>query len=210
MKTLDWHINALGLSNDVLDSLLSTACISNQYLGSFPVSQLKNIPTFSLKHLYITLIINVGHHFVSLCIGRKFVLYIDSFGRPIQDRRVTQFIEKRAPDLPIYYNSTRIQSKSSSYCGLYAVLYVLYFDCCNNFKGGRKNSRAVIGQQQNSRKPISVSGHPPRSIHINHNHPPMTMFFYKNNSTQLLGNDALCISYIKRLADMFINKNKCD
>jgi len=206
MKSLDWHINALGLSNNVLDEILTIAGISDQYLGTFPVSELNNIPPFTLERLYITLIINVGKHFVSLCIGRKFVMYIDSFGHPVKDSRVKQFIKARAPNLPLYYSSTQIQSKSSTYCGLYAVLYTLYFDRCNNFKGKRKSTSNVIGRQQYVWKPIAISALPTKS-HLNHHHPPMTLFFYKNNPTLIIGNDALCISYIKRLANMFININ---
>jgi len=188
MKSLDWHINALGLSNNVLDEILTIAGISDQYLGTFPVSELNNIPPFTLERLYITLI------------------YIDSFGHPVKDSRVKQFIKARAPNLPLYYSSTQIQSKSSTYCGLYAVLYTLYFDRCNNFKGKRKSTSNVIGRQQYVWKPIAISALPTKS-HLNHHHPPMTLFFYKNNPTLIIGNDALCISYIKRLANMFININ---
>ena len=128
-KTLAWHLNKNGMSDSVINDLLAMAKISNQYLGTFMFNNLPYFSSSELKQQSTShfLIINVGHHFVTLCITPYYALYIDSIGLPIVHQEINNFIDQYSPR-PIYFNTKQIQSFESSHCGLYAALFTLYFD----------------------------------------------------------------------------------
>ena len=192
-RNLAWHINSLGLSDVVMNDLLKMANISQDFMGIFPFDQLnriKEIPA-PVKCCYTTIIINVGGHFVMICFGQFFTLYVDSFGKPIERDQVYNFIRRVRPFTPFFYNSTQVQSLQSTHCGLYAVLFSLFFDRC-------QRRASLIGRQQN----IRSSRYQPYSIPAPFVTPPKTPFtmYFSKEPNQLLLNDELCISYIQKLA----------
>ena len=115
------HVNAFyGISNDAVDELCRLLSPTH-YGGTFAAEDLpKKIKTPS------NFIINIGGHFVTLVVQPKYCLYIDPFGLPC----LNQYLQKciRLLDRALYYNQRQLQSPKSLYCGLYCILFTLYFD----------------------------------------------------------------------------------
>lgn len=125
---MEWHLSRRGASNLLLSDLLHFVGISDRFLGVVPADDLDKL-TLPLTTGHIV-IVNVGLHFVTLCLDRDFVLYVDPFGQPIANPSVYHFIKRYYYDaaVPIYFNQKRIQHASSSHCALYAALFALHFD----------------------------------------------------------------------------------
>lgn len=73
--------------------------------------------------------INQSHqvgHFISIIGRANSVLYIDTLGMECIFPPIARFLEKC--QRPIFYNEKQIQSMSSNYCGLFCILFVLFFD----------------------------------------------------------------------------------
>jgi len=68
----------------------------------------------------------LGTHFVTVIGFSNLILYIDTFGSPCRIKEISKFLDLQ--DRPVSYNSTKIQSDSSYFCGFYCIMYVLYFD----------------------------------------------------------------------------------
>lgn len=122
MKTLDWHINQNGLSNHVLSDLLKHLSVNNQYYkGVFPFD---NIPVNLCSESNFIIIVNIGLHFVTVYAQPNFVLYIDSLGNSSPpNMRDFLYQCKR----PVFFNERQIQSFSSTHCGFFSVLFVIFF-----------------------------------------------------------------------------------
>jgi hypothetical protein len=68
----------------------------------------------------------IGTHFVTIIAFSHYVLYIDSLGLPCFVRDIAEFLNVLRR--PVFYNLMQIQHLDSSFCGFYALLYVLYFE----------------------------------------------------------------------------------
>ncbi len=77
---------------------------------------------------------SVGHFVTIVGRGRK-ILYVDPYGFPPTDRRLDAFFQDCLR--PVTYSSTQAQALESTFCGVYAMLFTLYFD---NLKWGDKAS----------------------------------------------------------------------
>lgn len=136
-----------GMSNILLHSLAITAThsdifrpISTQslpYVGTFSADA---VPTAKLaKKKSFSVVINLQRrkdiqtqtesgHFAAIAAFSTFTLFIDPFGLPCLQEDVRAFLKKRG--LPCFYNEKQIQPYDSVFCGLFCLLFVLYFHRC--------------------------------------------------------------------------------
>ena len=86
----------------------------------------------------IALIINIGNHFVTVIVNDYSVQYFDSFALPITDTKIRSFLEYLLlPPTPLpnrdarkklfFANKKQIQDYTSTHCGLYAVLFAVWY-----------------------------------------------------------------------------------
>jgi hypothetical protein len=68
-----------------------------------------------------------GSHFIAVVADKNTVIYIDPLGIPCNNGYLKSFLVRC--NRRIVYNERTIQHPLSSFCGFYALLYVLYFDC---------------------------------------------------------------------------------
>ena len=116
------HVDAdIGMTNVMLNKLARILC-PNLYRGLFSVEKLKSIsfrPPFSI-------IVNVGLHFVTVFVAKNHILYFDSYGKNCIRREMCDFMAKY--NCRIYYNKSKLQKRTSTHCGLYALLFAAYVD----------------------------------------------------------------------------------
>lgn len=113
----DW-----GMTNKTVDYIARLLC-PNVYVGLFMPNELQRKKNVCKP---FTMIVNVGRHFVTIYCHDDFVLYMDPFGLPCLQSRVRDYLCSLSTSL--FYNKTRIQHQRSKHCGLYAVLFALYYD----------------------------------------------------------------------------------
>lgn len=111
-----------GLTNKIVNKYAKFFC-SKKYKGVFMPENVMQIP---ITNQSFSIIANVGKHFVAIIVRKKYILYIDSYGKPCKQPSFQKFL--KALQKPIFYNDKQIQSVTSMYCGLYAVLFCIYYD----------------------------------------------------------------------------------
>lgn len=136
-----WHINKDGLSNqmvaEVMNEFLHSSRLGKEgrkrFFGVHPWDSLPNADVFKQISLRpketFTLIVNIGGHFTSLVIKEKHVIYIDSFAGqfiPAEVRKLLARLEQTG-GRKIYRNVNQIQSYTSTHCGLYSVLFCVWY-----------------------------------------------------------------------------------
>lgn len=115
-----------GISNYEIEEFLSKR--TSHFKGVFSSN---NIPCALVEKNHFSIICNhakkgnPGTHFVVVIVFPSQVIYIDSFGKPCKIKGILNFLFSLSR--PVYYNSTKIQASSSSFCGFYCMMYVLYF-----------------------------------------------------------------------------------
>ena len=122
---LNWHLNKKGISDEVIADFLQMCQVSKKFKGVYPFT---NLPKSLKNESHFSIIVNIGHHFVTLHVKPSYILYIDSFGQPISDSEILIFLGKKLTRTPLYYNTRQIQSLYSSHCGIYAIFFILYHD----------------------------------------------------------------------------------
>lgn len=102
------------------------------FQGVFPCDMLPKKIT-----LPCALIINLsksnhaGSHWVSLYINKdKYAEFLCSFGFRVRNFYIENFVKKHCKK--ISYNKIQLQHLSSNYCGLYAIIFIIY-----KMQGGR-------------------------------------------------------------------------
>jgi len=72
-----------------------------------------------------------GTHWIAIIAKHNLIMYMDSFGLPIFNNYILQFIKncKRK----VVYNKQRIQSYQSVYCGYYTILFIMYYEKLHHF-----------------------------------------------------------------------------
>lgn len=127
------NVDKRGVTNDVVERFCFLAC-GDKYKGTFSADMIP--PHFaSLSHFIIN--INLGKrkdirsdipvgHFITLIADPTKVVYIDSYGLPIFQENVINFL--KLCYRPLSYNEQQIQDYNSVYCGLYAILFSCYAD----------------------------------------------------------------------------------
>ena len=68
-----------------------------------------------------------GSHFVTIAKSRKFMYYIDSFGRgpPFWSDGIRAFMH--ASSVPVFFNQRQLQHSRSTYCGFFAILFAFLY-----------------------------------------------------------------------------------
>ena len=108
-----------------IEQVISTIDKRVHFLGCFPLDQLPDFPT----QFPISCIVNtqtstkVGEHWVALILTKKHCFYFDSFGLPIVNQNILQYLN------PYYdivrYSTECIQHVESSKCGEFCIVFVV-------------------------------------------------------------------------------------
>ena len=69
-----------------------------------------------------------GTHFVTIVIKDHSILYIDPLGMKCEVEDIQSFLKKSKRS--VLYNTEQIQSMFSNECGMFCMLFCLYFDQC--------------------------------------------------------------------------------
>lgn len=107
-----------------IEQVISTIDKRVHFLGCFPLDQLPDFPT----QFPISCIVNtqtstkVGEHWVALILTKKHCFYFDSFGLPIVNQNILQYLN------PYYdivrYSDVCIQHIGSDKCGEFCIVFV--------------------------------------------------------------------------------------
>lgn len=150
-RSLSWHISQIGLSNDIVEELMSNLVKTKRYLGvvSLPEDVEKVKKKIDKREGTLAIIVNVGAHFVCVIVQSNCLIYIDSFAGPISISVISLLSQMASMTLPsvkrkenkgeqrregrrrkrkiIYRNKRQLQSFSSTHCGLYAALFATWY-----------------------------------------------------------------------------------
>ena len=94
------------------------------FLGCFASDQLPSIPSSFPK----SMIINTdtanssGEHWVALVLKKKCCFYFDSFGLPVMNNNILNFLSDNYKKFT--YTNVCIQSASSDYCGKFCIAFI--------------------------------------------------------------------------------------
>ena len=138
-----------GLSTSQINNLLQ---FESDYVGCFPSNKIPPIKRFPSK-----IVINTeksghpGNHWVALHLTHDVSLYFDSFGLPVIEYDVYNYLKKYCRN--ITYNRICIQDLSSSACGLFCIAFIknvsslkTYHHFMNNFylDNLKENDRKIL------------------------------------------------------------------
>ena len=107
-----------------IEQVISTIDKRNQFLGCFPLDQLPDFPTQFPKSCIINTQTStkVGEHWIALILTKKHCFYFDSFGLPIIDQRIIEYLN---PHYTIVrYSDVCIQHIESDKCGEFCIVFV--------------------------------------------------------------------------------------
>lgn len=127
-------LKVMSISNISIDEIL-TVCPT--FCGTFSAN---NAPPILHNREYFSIVCNLsnegekGSHFVTIIAFPSYVYYIDSFGKPSMGG-VNSFLSRL--NRPVFFNTKKIQDVTSNSCGLYSILFVLFFNASKKFR--RKN-----------------------------------------------------------------------
>jgi hypothetical protein len=107
-----------------IEQVISTIDKRKQFLGCFPLDQLPDFPTQFPKSCIINTQTStkVGEHWIALILTKKHCFYFDSFGLPIIDQRIIEYLN---PHYTIVrYSDVCIQHIESDKCGEFCIVFV--------------------------------------------------------------------------------------
>jgi hypothetical protein len=123
---------SLGLTNTVIERFCFLSC-SDTFKGVYSADY---IPTQLAARSRFIMVVNLGvrrglrklpvGHFVTVVASSSVVYYIDPYGLPSAEPHVNRFL--RLCRRKICFNLKQIQDFSSTYCGLFAILFACYMD----------------------------------------------------------------------------------
>lgn len=102
------------------------------FIGCFPYDKLSSIK----KKKKFSLIINtgdsqtVGEHWIAVKVNGKKCFYFDSFGLPIMNVFIKEFLKKYEK---CYYSRICIQDISSTACGMFCIMFIKYVNSFSNY-----------------------------------------------------------------------------
>lgn len=103
--------------------------ISNLFKGCFSSD---NIPTSLQFHDKFAIICNLstaispGSHFVVIIYDKNKIMYIDPLGLNSFIPTISNFLLRF--NVPIFVNTNQIQSRNSSFCGFFCILFVIAYE----------------------------------------------------------------------------------
>ena len=107
-----------------IEQVISNIDKRKQLLGCFPLDQLPDFPTQFPKSCIINTQTStkVGEHWIALILTNKHCFYFDSFGLPIIDQRIIEYLN---PHYTIVrYSDVCIQHIESDKCGEFCIVFV--------------------------------------------------------------------------------------
>lgn len=125
-RALTWHLNREGLSNEIIEDFATHANIDAHFAGVYHMHELpSHLPRSRAE---FSIIINIDNHWTTLYWSNTYILYIDSFGEGMPSA-VEVYVKKFCePHQAILFNNHPIQDKTSTHCGLFSMLFILFFD----------------------------------------------------------------------------------
>lgn len=120
-----------GVSNIFINDFLLTN--SANYYGTYssddiPVNEFKSRDTFSIV-CNLSKRKSPGTHFIVIISriiqGRRRLIYIDPLGLPCINTHILKFLH--GLHHAFEFNTTQIQDVESVFCGMYCILYVMWF-----------------------------------------------------------------------------------
>lgn len=138
---IGWHVNKNGLSNELIQDLFSNInWVKPHFKGVFTFV---DIPRSLIQKKSFSCIVNIGYHFIAIFACEKYMLYIDSFGLnfPPLKPEIEFFFSQDPFSRPVYVNKKQIQDLTSTYCGLYASLFILHLEAKRNKLSNYKNRK---------------------------------------------------------------------
>lgn len=120
----------LGLTSEFIDKITKKIC--DRYYGIFPCDYLEAEFSLLQKKHHFSLIANLspstmlGDHFITIIRKREKIFYFDSFGKDCTNLNILNFMKKF--ELPVYFNSIKIQSVQSNFCGFFCIYTCLKYD----------------------------------------------------------------------------------
>lgn len=75
-----------------------------------------------------------GTHFVAIYSNKNEIIYFDSFGEPIQNVLIKNFVKKYSKNKKYLYNKTKIQDNQSSFCGIFCLSFLSAMENKTNLK----------------------------------------------------------------------------
>ena len=121
-----------GMTNTMVNKLARAFCLQH-YKGLCMPSQLEKKRSTVFARMPFSTIVNTGNHFVAIIGTEQSIMYLDSNGMPCLESRTKAFLQS-FPNKVVVYNKKRIQGIQSMFCGLYALLFVTYFDRPRKFQ----------------------------------------------------------------------------
>lgn len=160
IKRLLQNVDSIkGVSNNMVDSFCRSLCLSNiasPYKGVFaadeiPVKRLCGETNFNIVVNLATResASDIGH-FITIHARNNIVFYIDPTGIPCLQHHVRDFLKSLAR--PLFFNTRKIQNIVSSFCAMYAILYIYYF---NEERPSFKIIFAGDGERANDQKCVA-------------------------------------------------------
>ena len=130
------HVKAgKGISNDIIRNICGDLC-SDSFRGVYSSDRISLGIAALLDFIIIVNLEKRGSgivgHFVTIIGSPESVLYLDPYGFPCANEDIENFM--RGAKRPIYCCRKQIQSFNSVYCGVFAMLFALYFDKRPSFK----------------------------------------------------------------------------
>ena len=100
--------------------------ISKYYIGCFACDQLPNTyPENALAVVNLDRIKDFGSHWVVVSsLDKNRTLYLDSFGRPLNNAYIAASLKNRKK--PIFHNKIVLQHPLSQYCGFFCIFFCYF------------------------------------------------------------------------------------
>ena len=107
-----------------IEQVISTIDERKQFLGCFPLDQLPDFPTQFPKSCIINTQTStkVGEHWIALILTKKHCFYFDSFGLPIINQRIIEYLDSHYTI--VRYSDVCIQHIESDKCGEFCIVFV--------------------------------------------------------------------------------------
>lgn len=99
--------------------------ILKNFLGCFPADLQPKT-----KKKYFSIVFNLsrhneeGTHFVAIYTDKTKLIYFDSFGEPIKNILLKNFVKKHLKNKKFVCNNTKIQDDHSSFCGFFCLSFL--------------------------------------------------------------------------------------
>jgi hypothetical protein len=137
-------MEAKGLSNRYLEKI-GRKILPKSFLGVYPSDIFPDVRSRS----NFSIIFNTGtsyskgEHFVAVFVKNNEVLYFDSFGEPLRNKYIKNFLLELSNNYHMF--NTKLQDDRSNFCGFYCLAFLL-----NEYKTGKTQKFISLFRQNNN------------------------------------------------------------